>query len=307
MELQQLRYFVEVVQSGSFTKAAERCHVTQPTLSHQIKKLEEALGEPLLQRRRQGVRPTPMGESFHARAVAILREVQAAKEEAAAFTGELRGSLRIGIIPTIAPYLMPRLLKASLKRFPRLKFQVSEETTDHLLNAMRIGSVDAAILSLPLPGEDWKIDVLMEDELLLALPERHRLAVGRGAIDLSQLGEEPLILMKEAHCLTGQTLEVCSRVGFAPEVFLYSSQIETLMALVDGGMGLSFIPAMARHVAGKRRIRFKSLKPRAYRSIALVWPRQATPTRAFAYFREVCGRNVPRMRGVGRMGPDRSR
>jgi LysR family hydrogen peroxide-inducible transcriptional activator len=292
MELHQLRYFVEVVQSGSFTKAAERCHVTQPTLSHQIKKLEETLGEPLLQRRRQGVRATPLGETFHARALAILREVQAAREDAAAFTGELRGSLRIGLIPTIAPYLMPRLLKASLKQFPRLNFQVSEETTDHLLSAMRIGSVDAAILSLPLPGEDWKIDILMQDELLLALPEKHPLARTRGAIDLSRLGDEPLILMKEAHCLTGQTLQVCGRAGFAPEVFLYSSQIETLLALVDGGMGLSFIPAMARHIAGTRRICFKSLKPRAHRSIALVWPRQATPTRAFEYFREVCRQHI---------------
>jgi LysR family hydrogen peroxide-inducible transcriptional activator len=292
MELHQLRYFVEVVQSGSFTKAAQRCHVTQPTLSHQIKKLEETLGEPLLQRRRQGVRATPLGETFHARAVAILREVQAAREDAAAFTGELRGSLRIGIIPTIAPYLMPRLLKASLKRFPRLNFQVSEETTDHLLSAMRIGSVDAAILSLPLPGEDWKIDILMQDELLLALPEKHPLARTRGAIDLSRLGDEPLILMKEAHCLTGQTLQVCGRAGFAPEVFLYSSQIETLLALVDSGMGLSFIPAMARHVAGTRRICFKSLKPKAHRSIALAWPRQATPTRAFEYFREVCRQHI---------------
>lgn len=298
MELQQLRYFVEVVQSGSFTKAAERCHVTQPTLSHQIKKLEEALGEPLLQRRRQGVRPTPLGESFHIRALAILREVRAAREEAAAFTGELRGSLRIGIIPTIAPYLMPQLLKASLKRFPRLNFQVSEETTDHLLSAMRIGSVDAAILSLPLPGEDWKLDVLMQDELMLALPDRHPLAVARGNIDLSQLGEEPLILMKEAHCLTGQTLQVCGRAGYAPEVFLYSSQIETLLALVDGGLGLSFIPAMARHVAGKRKICFRSLKPKAYRSIVLAWPRQAMPTRAFEYFREVCRRHAgPSQRG----------
>jgi LysR family transcriptional regulator, hydrogen peroxide-inducible genes activator len=288
MELHQLRYFTEVVQTGSFTKAAERCNVTQPTLSHQIRKLEELLGEPLLQRRRTGARPTPLGQSFHTRALAILREVDAAREEAAAFAGEIRGSVRIGVIPTIAPYLMPRLLKAALKRFPQLHFHVTEETTDHLLAAMRAGSVDAALLSLPLPGDDWNIDLLMQDELLLALPPRHPLAKKRGTVSLERLADEPLILMKEAHCLSGQTLQVCSRAGFVPQVFLYSSQLETLLALVESGMGLSFIPAMARRAAGSRKVCFRSLRPRAARPIALAWPKRAASTRAFEYFRGVC-------------------
>lgn len=288
MELHQLRYFVEVVQTGSFTQAAKRCHVTQPTLSHQIKKLEDLLGEPLLQRLKHGVLPTPLGKNFYPHAVSILGGVRAAQEEAAFFTSELKGSLHLGMIPTVAPYLTPRLLKASQKASPQITFQITEDTTENLLAAMREGVIDVSILSLPIDGPEWQIDNLIRDEILVALPQRHPLAE-KGDVSVSRCKREPLILMKEAHCLRGQSLKICSKSGWEPEVHLVSTQIDTVLALVETGMGISFVPALAQSSAASRQVQLRSLAPeRHYRSIALVRPRQSVPTRALMRFYQTC-------------------
>jgi LysR family hydrogen peroxide-inducible transcriptional activator len=288
MELHQLRYFAEVVRTGSFTKAANHCHITQPTLSHQIKKLEEELGEPLLQRRKTGVLPTPLGRKLFERATSLLAEIRAIEDDAADYTSDLRGELHLGVIPTIAPYLLPRVLDLARQDFPGLRFRISEETTENLLAGMRSGLIDIAILSLPVEGDDLETLELFQDELLVVLPEAHHLGK-EGALDIHHLAKEPLLLMKEAHCLTGQTLQVCQMAGYHPQVYLYSSQIETILALVEAGLGLSFIPAMARpHIEG-RKLTIRSLGPRpAHRPIALAWPRQAAQTRAHARFREIC-------------------
>jgi len=288
MELHQLRYFVEVVQTGSFTQAAKRCHVTQPTLSHQIKKLEDLLGEPLLQRLKHGVLPTPLGKSFYPHAVSILGGVRAAQEEAASFTSELKGSLHLGMIPTVAPYITPKLLKASQEASPQITFQITEDTTENLLAAMREGVIDVSILSLPIEGPEWQVDDLIRDEILVALPNGHPLAE-KGDVSVSRCKKEPLILMKEAHCLRGQSLKICSKTGWEPEIHLVSTQIDTLLALVETGMGISFIPALARSAAASRQIQLRPIAPeRHYRTIALTRPRQSVPTRALLRFYETC-------------------
>lgn len=298
MEIHQLRYFVEVVRTGSFTQAAARCHVTQPTLSHQVKKLEEALGEPLLQRRKRGVLPTALGKAFFPRALAILSELKAAAEEAAFYAGEIKGRLRIGVIPTVAPYLMPRLVKASLKRFPRLAFEITEDTTDNLLQAMRGGALDLSLLSLPVEGEEWRVEPLGRDEILVALPAKHQLAGGKKSVHPAQLRAEPMVLMKEAHCLRGQSLDICGKAGWTPEVYFTSSQIETLLTMVEAGFGLSFVPALARGQAGKRKVELRSLAPEpVFRTLALVWPRQSAEMRALRVFRGVCAEAVGKKGG----------
>lgn len=288
MELHQLRYFVEVVQTGSFTQAANRCHVTQPTLSHQIKKLEGFLGEPLLQRLKQGVKPTPFGKNFYPHAVSILGGVRAAQEEAASFTSELKGSLHLGVIPTVAPYLIPKILKASQEASPQISFHITEDTTENLLAAMREGVIDVSILSLPIDGPEWQIDELIRDEILVALPTDHPLAQ-KDNITLTHCQNETLILMKEAHCLRGQSLKICQRSGWEPDVHLVSTQIDTLLALVETGMGISFIPALARSSATPRQVELRPFSPeRQYRSIALARPRQSVPTRALLRFYQTC-------------------
>src|SRR5277367_6103944 len=133
MELHQLRYLVAVAEGHSFTRAAEFCHVTQPTLSHQIKKLEEEVGEPLLQRRKKGAYLTPLGERIYRHAREILRNVESVQQAASAFSHSVQGFLKIGVIPTIAPYFLPRLLRLSQRRHPGIIFQVTEEPTEHLL------------------------------------------------------------------------------------------------------------------------------------------------------------------------------
>src|SRR5271170_5506524 len=288
MELHQLRYLVAVADNRSFTAAAELCHVTQPTLSHQIKKLEEEVGEPLLQRRKKGAYLTPLGERIYRHAQEILRNVESVQQAASAFSHNVQGLLKIGAIPTIAPYFVPRLLRLSQKRYPGITFQMTEEPTEHLLASMASGALDLAILSPPVANDHVQTQDLFEDEFLLALPTNHFLGKSRD-ISLRLLRELPMILMNDAHCLRGQTISFCHRVGFAPKVFIQSSQLDTVLAMVETGQGISLVPAMARKAFRHRKVIFRSLRPeKLSRKIGLAWSRQMTPSRAFHAFVELC-------------------
>lgn len=288
MELHQLRYLLAVADTRSFTAAAERCHVTQPTLSHQIRKLEDEVGEPLLQRRKKGAFLTPLGEHVYRHAQEIFRNVEAVQEAVAAFSREVRGSLKIGVIPTIAPYLLPGLFRRSQKRHPSIHFQITEAPTEQLLAAINQGTMDLALLSSPLTNDQVLIQELFDDEFLLALPARHKLARSR-SISLHRLRELPMILMNDAHCLRGQTLSFCQQAGFVPKVFIQSSQLDTVLAMVETGQGVSLVPAMARTAFHHRKVVFRSLRPeRISRKISLAWSRQMKPSRAFSAFLEVC-------------------
>ena len=289
MELQQLRYLVAVADSRSFTGAAEACHVTQPTLSHQIKKLEEEVGEPLLQRRRKGAYLTPLGERVYRHAQEIMRNVESVHQVSSAFSSRVQGLLKIGIIPTIAPYFLPGLLRRSQKRFPGIDFQISEEPTERLLASLISGTLDLAILSPPIDNDGVEMLDLFEDEFLLVLPVKHELAKSR-QVSLRRLRELPMILMNDAHCLRGQTISFCQRVGFAPKVFIQSSQLDTVLAMVETGQGISLVPAMSRKAFRHRKVLFRSLGPeKLVRKISVAWSKQATPSRAFRAFVEVCG------------------
>ena len=288
MELHQLRYLLAVADNRSFTAAAELCHVSQPTLSHQIKKLEEEVGEPLLQRRRKGAYLTPLGERVYRHAQDILKNVESVQQAASAFSHSVQGLLKIGVIPTIAPYLLPGLLRLSRKRHPGINFQITEEPTEHLLASLGSGALDLAILSPPIANDHVQIQDLFEDEFLLALPECHSLAKSRD-ISLRRLRELPMILMNDAHCLRGQTISFCHRVGFAPKVFIQSSQLDTVLAMVETGQGISLVPAMARKAFRHRKVIFRSLRPeKLSRKISLAWSKQVTPSRSFNAFIELC-------------------
>jgi LysR family hydrogen peroxide-inducible transcriptional activator len=289
MELQQLRYLVEVAKTRSFTRAAGECHVTQPTLSHQIRKLEEEIGEPLFQRRKKGAFLTPLGERLFQHALTILGTVEVVHQEASAFSRKIQGCLRIGIIPTVAPYFLPRLLSACQKKHSGISFQVTEDPTENLLTAMRRGIMDVAILSPPIVGDDIKFQDLFEDEFLLALPCKHPLR-RRGSIGLADLQAFPMILMNDAHCLRGQTLSLCKRAGFTPTVFIQSAQLDTVLAMVEAGLGISLVPAIARSSFRHRKVVFRSLRPeKLSRQISLAWPKQSAPTRALEALLELGG------------------
>jgi len=292
MEFQQLRYLVAVATTQSFTRAAKQCNVTQPTLSHQIKKLEEEVGEPLLQRFKKGAFLTPLGERIYQHAVTVLATIDRARQEATAFSREVQGTLRVGVIPTIAPYYLPRLLRTCRKKYPGISFQITEDPTENLLAAMRRGALDLAVLSPPIAGDDLQLQYLFEDEFLLALPPGHPLCRVK-KIELRGLREFPMILMNDAHCLRGQTLSLCDRAGFVPKVFIQSAQLDTVLAMVETGLGISLVPAIARGSLRHRKVTFRSLRPeRLARKVCLAWPRQATATKAFSAFVELCERSV---------------
>ncbi len=288
MEIQQLRYLVAVATTQSFTRAARQCHVTQPTLSHQIKKLEEDIGEPLLQRLKKGAFLTPLGERIYRHAVSVLGTIEQARQEATAFSDHVQGTLRLGVIPTVAPYYLPKLLRACRKEYPGISFQITEDPTENLLAAMRRGALDVVILSPPIAGDDLRQQDLFEDEFLLVLPPGHPLHRAK-RIELQGLREFPMILMNDAHCLRGQTLSLCDRAGFVPKVFIQSSQLDTVLAMVETGLGISLIPAIARGAFRHRKVIFRSLRPeKLSRKVCLAWPKQSMETKAFGAFVRVC-------------------
>jgi LysR family hydrogen peroxide-inducible transcriptional activator len=278
MELHQLRYLDAVARTRSFTRAAAECHVTQPTLSHQIRKLEREMGGALLRRARDGASLTALGEKMRAHARSILATVDSARQEASTFSRNVQGLIRLGVIPTVAPYLLPRLLVRCRRKYPELVFQISESPTEILLASLARGDADAIIVSPPIDtAQPLQVRPLFEDEFLLALPRGHRLATRRH-LRLADLRDEALILLGDAHCLRGQALALCQRAGYTPRIAIQSAQLDTVLGLVEAGLGLSLVPASARASLRHRRVQFRSLRPeRASRQIALAWLHPAVP------------------------------
>jgi LysR family hydrogen peroxide-inducible transcriptional activator len=271
MEFHQLRYFVEVARQKNFSRAAELCHVAQPSLSQQLKKLEEELGQALIRRGRQGAQLTEFGEAMLPHALQILSTARNMQEEAAFGKGEFAGRVSIGAIPTVAPYLIPSIIEQVLQRYPKMQLNLSENTTDELLADLREGRVDFALLSPPFDGEsELTLTTLLEDELLVVLPAGHQLSEQR-LLKLRDLNEYPMVLMKDVHCLSRQSISLCETSGLKPHVSLESAQLETVVSMVEAGMGFSFVPAMARSTFEHRRLSFSSVAPQSVtRRISLV-------------------------------------
>lgn len=284
MELHQLRYVAAVARAGNFSRAAEQCHVSQPSLSQQILKLEEELGGPLFHRMKREAKLTAEGEVFLRRAVKILEEVEAAKKEASDAQNLLRGKLTLGVLPTIAPYLLPEILGAFTKKFPEVEIEVQEDTTARLIKAAKMCEVDFALASRPIPEAGMEVMDLLVEELRLALPRKHPLTRKR-ALSLADLENERFIVMKEGHCLGDQVLSFCERRDFRPTINFRSAQLETIQALVSSGAGISLIPEMAARGNHKNLPEYRSLAaPKPERKIVAVWPRQRPPGRAAREF-----------------------
>ena len=223
MEMHQLRYVVAVAHAGNFSRAAEQCHVSQPSLSQQIQKLEEELGERLFDRMKREVKLTPHGESFLRRAVRVLEEVDTAKREAKDATDLLRGTVTLGVLPTIAPYLLPEAITEYLAKYPRVEIVVQEDTTAHLLKLLVACEIDFALASQPIRDARLEVRELFSEELLLALPPGHALTRKR-TVSASDLEGEALIVMKEGHCLGDQVLNFPEQSPNRPQwVFAPSS------------------------------------------------------------------------------------
>ena len=290
MEMHQLRYTVAVARTKNFSRAAEQCHVSQPSLSQQIQKLEDELGERLFERTKRDARLTPHGEAFLPRALRILEEVDAAKREATDARELLRGTITIGVLPTIAPYLLPGVLTKFAEMFPGVEVVVQEETTAHLLKLVLGCEIDLAVASHPIHDSHVEVLELFTEELLLALPPRHPLARKR-TISVGDLESEPFIVMKDGHCLGDQVLRFCERRDFRPNISFRSTQLETVQSLVCAGLGLSLIPAMATKAAHRGQPQYRSLSaPKPERKIVAVWSNRRPPSRATQAFLKI----VPR-------------
>lgn len=283
MEIHQLRYFLAVAQTGSFSRAAELCHVAQPSLSQQIAKLERELKERLFDRERHGAVLTEAGERLLPRAERALAELQQAQEEIRDLRGEVSGPLRLGVLPTIAPYYLPKVLPAFLAEHPLVELSVFEETTQRLVQGLRDRELDLALLSPPLPGNLESVPIFAE-ELLLALPAGHPLAA-RTALHLDDLRQEAFILLHESHCLGEQALVYCHQHEFRPKVSCRSEQLETVKQLIAAGLGISLLPAMACAEADS--LAYRQLgAPRPSRAIHAVWGKQQNLGRAARAFRK---------------------
>ncbi|HTB23183.1 MAG TPA: LysR family transcriptional regulator [bacterium] len=277
MELHQLRYFLAVAETGSFTAAARRCHVAQPSLSVQIAKLESELGGSLLERGRKGARLTQRGELFKPRAAEVLRQVEAARLESEELAGLKRGSVGLGCMPTTGAYLLPKLIKAFSGAHPGLRLDLREESSPTLAALLREKEVDLAIIDDAGLGAGLAWELLFSEPLLLAVPPGHRFA-GRKRLALAALRGEPLIVMKTGHGFRGIVLEALARAGVEPRVVHESGEIETVQALVEAGLGLALVPSMVRKAGGP--VYLDLAEPRPSRSLFLAWRQAATLTKA---------------------------
>lgn len=287
MEMHQLRYVVAVARTGNFSRAAEQCHIAQPSLSQQIQKLEEELGERLFDRMKRIAKLTPHGKAFLPHAVRILEEVDAAHREVTAAQNLLRGTIAVGVLPTIAPYLLPAVIAEFALAFPGLEIVVQEDTTARLLAMLQACELDFALTSLPIHDDRFVVRELFAEELLLAVPPGHRLA-RRRAVKAADLNGERLIVLKEGHCLGDQVLNFCERGDLHPKISFRSAQLETIQALVRAGVGVSLIPAMAVRDNDPDGLTYRSfVAPRPGRKIVTLWPRQRPPSRAATEFIEM--------------------
>jgi len=284
MEFHQLRYFLAVARDGNFSRAAERCHVSQPSLSQQIQKLEEELGEKLFSRLKRQTILTTAGEALVPRALRILNEADAARQDVADSARLVRGRVTIGILPTIAPYLLPQVLLLAAKQCPAVEIIIHEEPTARLLAMGLACDIDLAVLSIFPTDERFFVEKIHEEELLLALPQGHALTTRR-SVKMGDLESERFILMKEGHCLGDQALHLCSRHDLQPAVVFRSAQLETIQALITAGAGVSLIPAMARQRGRAASPHYRSLAhPRPSRPINLAWRKEHHQSKATLEF-----------------------
>ena len=252
MEVEQLRYFLAVAEHANFTRAAQAVGVTQPALSRSVAKLEEELGQPVFERRTRSVVLTEAGQLLQSRAQQILSLIEDTRAE---ITDDGQtGRVRIAAIPTIAPYYLPSALKRFSRAFPKASVVVQEDTTDQLLKRLTDGSIDLAILALPIDAKYLKTDELFEEELFLVLPAGHTLS-DRSQIRMNDIESLPFILLGEAHCLSDNIVTFCRQRSFNPVSVERTSQLATVQELVALGHGISMVPTMARNVdSSKRRI-----------------------------------------------------
>ena len=273
MNLRAFHYLVTLADVRHFSKAAERCHVSQPTLSTQIRKLEEELDVQLVERSPRKVMLTEVGEEIVERGRAMLAEADAIKAIARRSRDPDSGTLRIGIFPTLAPYFLPHVVPEIRRRFPRLTLRLFEEKTEDVLSMLRQGRLDAGLLALPVDDDQLTTRRLFDEPFVLAVPEAHRLG-DKKTITLADLEDQELLLLEDGHCLREHALEVCQLSGAHEKLDFHATSMETLRQMVAAGTGITLMPVMAVKppVAHTENLVTRPFEqPGPQRTIALVW------------------------------------
>ena len=269
----QLSYLIALVETGHFGRAAKKCAVTQSTLSAGLKELEAILGVTLIERSRRSVVVTPLGRIIAARGRETIRYLEDLVDLAQAGRREFSGALNIGIIPTIAPYLLPRLMEETARAFPRLKLFIREEQTASVLARLRKGELDLALIALPYDTNGLDVAEIGAEDMLVCMPATHPLAARKNVRE-SDLADVPLLMLEGGHCLRDHAMAACRLSNHALKEVFQSTSLPTLVSMVAGGLGLTLLPrmAVARELAGRSDLVVRPFaRTLPLRSIALCW------------------------------------
>ena len=284
LKLKDLRYLVALADTRHFGRAAAKCFVSQPTLSAQLRKLEQNLGLQLIERQPRRVSLTAAGEEVTSHARQMLETGEAILTLAQTRRDPLAGQLRLALLPTIGPYLLPQVALKLRKALPRLELMLYEYQTAPMLEHLHAGEIDVGLLALPVHDEALASRELYEEPFVLALPESHRLAT-RAQLRVADLAGETLLLLEDGHCLRDQALEICARSGVREKQDFRATSIETLRQMVAAGVGITLLPALASRgaYAHARGIAIRAFaRPIPSRHIGAVWRKSSARASAIA-------------------------
>jgi LysR family hydrogen peroxide-inducible transcriptional activator len=301
--VKQLQYLVALRRFGHFGKAADACFVTQSTLSAGLRELETLLGITLVERTRRVVRFTALGEKIADKATTVLRETEELAEMARAQGRPLHGELRMGVIPTIAPFLLPTMLPRLREQWPELKLYLREETSAAACEALHRGQLDCVLLALPFSCGEVDSTGLFDDPLFVAYPRGE--APNARSIDAAQVDEKRLLLLEDGHCLKDHALSACNRPELRAHAAMMGTSLHTLVQMVDNGLGVTFVPGMAIEAGiltgtGVDARPLRSDHP--YRRIALIWrrssPRESEFQMLAASLRKIAAGLIPDLAAI---------
>jgi LysR family hydrogen peroxide-inducible transcriptional activator len=306
--IKQLQYLVALRRHGHFGRAADACFVTQSTLSAGLRELETLLGITLVERTRRVVRFTALGEKIADKAIKVLRETEELAEMARAQGRPLHGELRMGVIPTIAPFLLPTMLPRLREQWPELKLYLREETSSAACDALHRGQLDCVLLALPFACGEVDSVLLFEDPLFIAYPRGE--APGTATVEAADIDERRLLLLEDGHCLKDHALSACNRPDLRAHAEMMGTSLHTLVQMVDNGLGVTFVPEMAIEAGilsgtGVDARPLRSEHP--YRSIALIWrrssPREGEFQMLATALRRIAGNLVPQAAATDAAAP----
>lgn len=302
MTLQDLRYVVALAETRNFARAAEACYVSQPTLSTQIKKLEDELGLALFERTNKRVMPTAGGSGLIMQARVVLEEAEKLRQMAQQALDPMAGMLRLGAIPTLGPYLLPYLVPQLRKDYPQLQLYLREDLTGNLIERLRAGSLDAILVALPIQTDGLELIELFREPFVMALPKDSPLA-GKSEVMETDLMGVPLLLLDDGHCLRDQALAVCGLPQPRGTEDFRGSSLETLRQMVAAGVGCTLLPALAadapgtggKRPAGERLVELRPFAaPVPYRAVGLAARRGFPRMEMVRAFAGLIRRHAPR-------------